>query len=651
MDETKETTLNMQEIEANNNEVEIDLDQTEDKKTKKFSLKKLSKTSQDKPFPLKEEHSPVQVNKHALEMHKLEANGHPPTMTHTESESSNMGVQLARGPLSPVNNFINMMTDETTSFFKKHQYWTKMCAFAIFFGGFTAYLIAACMMDFDRAQNLFAVSIFGYFCFFYSLVKKYLGGTLWKNIGKPMQGFIKKYWRYFKWSAILIFVGLILFFIIYDVAKEPDRLISLVGLFVYVMIGFLFSSKRDRIKWRPVLWGFALQFIFGMLILRTKPGLVFFEWLGKRVDIFLNFTLAGSEFLFDKNHMRKHNFAFVVLPVVVFFSAFTYVIYYLGIIQVVIKKIAWLLQITMGTSPAESVNAAGNIFIGQTEAPLLIRPFLEDMTTSELHAIMTGGFATIAGSVLGAFISFGVSATHLLSASVMSAPAALAMSKLMYPETEEPKVANVEDIKIEKGTEKNVFEALAAGASMSIPLVANIACMLIAFMSMLRFCNVFLGWIGNNVGYDGLSFERICSYVLVPFAYVMGVEWKDSFAVAELLGTKTFLNEFIAYEELSKLIRNRRCDLEGVKLSVRSETIATYALCGFANIGAMGVQIGGISGICPSKRPVLAKLALRAMIAGTMACFMTACIAGVLYETDNNDYALGTAAFCNGTAI
>lgn len=263
------------------------------------------------------------------------------------------------------------------------------------------------------------------------------------------------------------------------------------------------------------------------------------------------------------------------------------------------------------------------------------------MTESELHAVMTGGFATIAGSVLALYIHFGVSAHHLLAASVMSAPAALAMSKLMCPETEEPAVKRVEDIKVEKTEERNLFEAIAVGASMSIGLVANIAVMLIAFLSLLKCANAMLGWVGSMVGEPGFSFEFICSYVFMPFAYIMGVSWDDSFKVAELLGVKTFLNEFVAYKRFATLIKDKVDGRTGA-LSIRSEVITTYALCGFANFGSMGVQLGGIASLAPSKRGVLAKHVLRALIAGTLACFMTACIAGILYEEGQYDTTLPT---------
>jgi len=398
-----------------------------------------------------------------------------------------------------------------------------------------------------------------------------------------------------------------------------------------------------------VLWGIGIQFTVGFLILRTRPGFLTFSWLGDRVAKFLSFSDAGAKFVFGDN-LLAHPFAFKVLPVVVFFSAFIYMVYYLGIMQAVISKIAWLMQFTMGTSAAESLNTAGNIFIGQTEAPLLIRPFLPDLTLSELHAVMTSGFATIAGSVLGAYISFGVPATHLLSACVMNAPAALAISKLVYPEVDSPKTKDINEIKIEKGKEKNLVEALAAGASMSIALVANIAVNLIAFVAVLAFVDAILMWLGGMVGYPKLSFSVIMSYICMPFAYIMGVEWKDTFEVGKLLGIKTFLNEFVAYQDLAKLIKNRESDLAGSKISPRSEVIATYALCGFANISSVGIQIGGISAVAPSRAPDLAKIAFRALAAGTIACFLTACVAGILYD-ERMEGVLSSMDLLNGTSM
>ncbi|KAJ8026184.1 Solute carrier family 28 member 3 [Holothuria leucospilota] len=404
---------------------------------------------------------------------------------------------------------------------------------------------------------------------------------------------------------------------------------SAVGLLVFIFFTYIFSKNPRHVNWRPVVWGLVLQFILGIFILRTNLGFNIFQWLGCIVRDVLAFSDAGAKFVFGEDTYEAHFFAFKVLPTVIYFSAFISILYHFGIMQIVIRKIAWLMQNTMKTSASESLTAAGNIFIGQTEAPLLIRPLLKDMTNSELHAVMTGGFATIAGSVLGAYIAFGISPSHLLTASVMSAPAALAISKLFYPETKETSDETVDQIELPKSEYGNIFGAATYGSNTAVPLALNIVGNLIALLAMLAFLNGLLGYFGALAGLPELSFEWICSYLFVPFAFLMGVDFQDCREVARLVGLKTFVNEFLAYEELSTLIRNRVNGI-GPSLSIRSEIIATYALCGFANIGSIGIQLGGLTFMAPSRRVDLAKVAVRALIAGTVACFMTACVAGRL---------------------
>ncbi|KAH9523621.1 hypothetical protein Btru_040467 [Bulinus truncatus] len=343
-------------------------------------------------------------------------------------------------------------------------------------------------------------------------------------------------------------------------------------------------------------------------------------------------------------------------------------LYYLGAMQAIIKLVGKFLSFCLGTSATESVNAAGNIFIGQTEAPLLIRPFLKDMTNSEIHAVMTGGFATIAGAVMAAYITYKVPANHLLSASAMSAPAALAMSKLFYPETAKSKHSDKDVYNFEKGTERNLIEAASNGASVSVKLVANIAVNLIAFVALLQFINATLTWFGDRVGVDGFTFQFICSYIFWPISFLMGVDQEDCRIVAELIGTKIFLNEFVAYVDLSKFINNRIAlndylanytgsfnttgnispgwrwvgediylnstgvTLQRGVLSPKSVVLATYALCGFSNLSSMGIQLGALGAMAPNRKSDLSKIVFRAMLAGNVACFLTACSAGLFYE-------------------
>ncbi len=400
-----------------------------------------------------------------------------------------------------------------------------------------------------------------------------------------------------------------------------ERFVALLGLGVFVGFAYLVSANRRAIRWQPVLWGLALQLIFALFILRTAVGLAIFKWLGEVVSAFLDFSDAGASFVFGEN-FQDFFFAFKVLPTIIFFSAFISLLYHYGILQGVVKAVAWLMMRTMNTSGSETLSAAGNIFVGQTEAPLLIKPYVATMTMSELHAVMTGGFATIAGGVLAAYISFGVPANHLIAASVMSAPAALAISKIMFPETEVSPTRGEVSIKVERMTANGV-DAIAIGALDGLKLALNIAAMIIAFLAILAAFNALLGFMGGLFGYPELSLEIILALLLAPVAWLMGVPWADCNAVGTLLGKKTILNEFIAYLDLQALI-------EANAISERSIVIATYALCGFANIGSIGIQIGGIGGIAPNRRADLARIGVRAMVAGTLACFMTACIAGML---------------------
>lgn len=400
-----------------------------------------------------------------------------------------------------------------------------------------------------------------------------------------------------------------------------ERLVALLGLGVFIAFAYLTSVNRKAIRWQPVLWGFALQIIFALLILRTAVGFSVFSWLGEIVSNFLDYSDAGASFVFGEN-FQDFFFAFKVLPTIIFFSAFISLLYYYGILQRAVQAIAQIMIRTMKTSGSETLSAAGNIFVGQTEAPLLIKPYVQSMTMSELHAVMTGGFATVSGGVLAAYVSFGVPAEHLIAASVMSAPAALAISKIMFPETEKSPTAGEVTIKLEK-TSANGIDALTNGALDGLRLALNVGAIIIAFLAVLAALNALLGFLGGLVGYPALSLEAILSVLLAPVAWLMGVPWADCSAVGALLGKKTILNEFIAYLDLQQMI-------EQETISERAIVIATYALCGFANIGSIGIQIGGIGGIAPSRQSDLAKIGVRAMVAGTLACFTTACIAGML---------------------
>lgn len=406
-----------------------------------------------------------------------------------------------------------------------------------------------------------------------------------------------------------------------------ERLVAALGLLVFLGLAYLFSVNRKAVSWRTVLWGLALQVAVAVLIMKVPAGFAFFSFLAKIARKFLEFSDAGSRFVFG-DAFTEHFFAFKVLPTIIFVSSTMTLLYYYGVLQRVVEGIGWLMMRTMRTSGAESLCGAANIFVGQTEAPLFIRPYVPRLTNSELHAVMVTGFATMAAGVLAVYIGFGIPAEHLLAASVMGAPAGLVMSKLMFPETEEPETRGKAKTAIER-TWVNPVDAAAAGATDGLKLALNVAAMLIAFLALLALLNGVLGVVGRAVGVPTLSLELIFSYLFAPAAWLLGIPWSESAQVGVLLGKKTVLNEFIAYLDL-KTILEQGSTMVGGQLRPRTVAITTYALCGFANIGSVAIQIGGIGALAPNRQGDLARLGVRALAAGTLANLANAAIAGIL---------------------
>ncbi|NXL94172.1 S28A1 protein, partial [Alectura lathami] len=500
---------------------------------------------------------------------------------------------------------------------------------------YLCYFIAACWLNFQRALALVIITAVVVFFVCWSVFKKYCGARVLQLL-RPLWKCFQKSWTWLKWLLYVLILGGLVAWLALDTGRNPEQLISLAGFCFLVLFLFAFSKHHGAVSWRAVFWGLGLEFLIGLFIIRTTPGIQAFQWLGDQIQIFLGYTKAGSSFVFG-NTLIEEVFAFQTLPIIVFFSCVMSILYYLGAMQWLILKISWLLQVSMGTTPTETLSVAGNIFVGQTEAPLLIRPYLADMTHSEIHAVMAGGFSTIAGSVMGAYISFGIDAASLIAASVMAAPCALAMSKLVYPEVEESKFKGKETIRLSSGEERNILEAASNGAAASVGLVANIAANLIAFLAVLEFINAALRWFGEMVDIEDLSFQMICSYVLMPVAFLMGADWADSPLVAELLGIKIFLNEFVAYQQLAEYKKNRLSGLEewngGRKqwISERAESITTFALCGFANLSSIGIMLGGLTPMVPHRKSELASIVLRALLTGICVSMLNSCLAGLLY--------------------
>ncbi|XP_007933492.1 sodium/nucleoside cotransporter 2 [Orycteropus afer afer] len=518
-------------------------------------------------------------------------------------------------------------------FCKTHTSLFKKILLGLLCLAYAAYFLAACILNFQRALALFVLTCLVVFILVQRLLKKHLGEKLIQCL-KPFENSRLKLWARWVFAGLSL-IGLILWLAL-DTAQRPEQLMSFAGICMFIIILFACSKHHSAVSWRTVLWGLGLQFVFGILVIRTDPGFIAFQWLGNQVQIFLNYTVAGSSFVFGDT-LVKDVFAFQALPIILFFGCVMSMLYYLGLVQWVVQKIAWCLQITMGTTATETLAVAGNIFVGMTEAPLLIRPYLGDMTLSEIHAVMTGGFATISGTVLGAYISFGISPASLISASVMAAPCALALSKLIYPEVEESKFKNGKGVKLPRGKERNILEAASNGATDAIGLAANVAANLITFLAVLAFINAALAWLGELVEIQGLSFQVICSYILRPMVFMMGVEWAECPIVAELVGIKFFINEFVAYQHLSQYKHKRLSGVEewigGEKqwISERAEVIATFSICGFSNLSSMGITLGGLTSMVPHRKSDLSKIVVSALFTGAFVSFISACMAGILY--------------------
>ncbi|MBI3939353.1 MAG: NupC/NupG family nucleoside CNT transporter [Acidobacteria bacterium] len=395
------------------------------------------------------------------------------------------------------------------------------------------------------------------------------------------------------------------------------RLAPLLGILVMLAIAYLASTDRAAVGVRVVAWGLGLQFVFALLVLRTPAGRAVFEFMGRGVNKLLSFAFIGSEFVFGNLGAARSNvgfvFAFQVLPTIVFIAALFAILYYLGIMQVIVAAFARLMTVTMKASGAESLNVAASIFMGQTEAPLTVRPFLNQMTRSELMCVMTSGMAHVSGGIMAAYIAFGVEARHLLTAVIMTAPGTIMISKILVPETDEPKTRGKVTLIVEK-QDSNILDATARGTIDGLHLALNVAAMLISFLAIIALINYLLGLAGT-------SLQQIFGWVFAPFAFLVGIPWKDATQVGGLMGTRMVLNELIAFSDLGQL--------KGA-LDPRSFTIATFALCGFANFSSIGIQIGGIGALAPERKHELAQLGFRAMIAGTMANFISACIAAIL---------------------
>jgi concentrative nucleoside transporter, CNT family len=416
------------------------------------------------------------------------------------------------------------------------------------------------------------------------------------------------------------------------------RLQPFCGLFLIALIAWALSTNRRAIRGRTIVWGFGLQFLFALIVLKTSIGQRVFEVLGERIRNLLSFSAVGSSFVFGpignqpvwtdimtrvlgKDGAQYGTiFAFQIAPTIIFIAALFAILYYFGVMQFVVRLFALVMNKAMGASGAESLNVAASIFMGQTEAPLTIRPYLPRMTESELMTVMTSGMAHISGGIMAAYIAFGIEPKHLLTAVIMTAPGTLMMAKMFVPETAVPETLGTVRLEVAR-TDVNVIDAAGRGTGEGLHLAMNVIAMLISFVALIALTNAILGWIGGWIHIPDFSLQKVFGWVFAPIAWSLGVPWKDAGTIGNLLGTRMVLNEFIAFAQLGPMKDT---------LDPRSFTVATFALCGFANFASIGIQIGGIGALVPERRHDLAKLGFRAMLAGTLANFASACIAAIL---------------------
>ncbi|TWW60508.1 Solute carrier family 28 member 3 [Takifugu flavidus] len=543
---------------------------------------------------------------------------------------------------------------------------------------FLVMVIIACVLNLQRALGLLILTLLAVFFYVWDWLMKRYGSWMWEA-SSSIRCLLSRSWVWMRWVALVSLLVFVVLWLALDTAQRgPRQMVSFLGLLLLIFLMLLFSKHPFKWSWRVLVSGILIQFIIALLIFRTSTGDSALKWAANKVEILFAFEDVGSRFVFGEK-FTDHPFVFkvrrtpvtceglegsgsssethlnremmmmmmmtmvmmmmmtMVMPVLLFLSSIISVLYYIGFMPWLICKIGYAMQVTMGTTPVESVVAAGTIFLGQAESLILVHPYISRLTLSEIHTLMTVGLAGISGTMLAAYISLGVKATYVLTATVMTAPASLAVGKIFWPETETSQVKDEEDIKTNIETNTTVIEAASTGATSAVGLAVTIVVNLMVFISLISFLDGVLSWFGGLFDFPQLSFSLIFSYLFMPLAFMMGVSYEDSFIVAELIGIKTVLNELLAYQKMSKIIKLRNAGgpeyVDNVKqyISVHSEMIATYALCGFSNFASMGIAFGCMTNLAPGRQADIARCGIRALVAGSVSCFMTACIAGILY--------------------
>ncbi|ESN95918.1 hypothetical protein HELRODRAFT_178835 [Helobdella robusta] len=569
----------------------------------------------------------------------LASHDHPHQTTSASVQDDGGEDDLSSHTSLDSGNWVHSLQKSCSNFFHKYKRETIWLVGILCIILYFIYFTFAIIYDFQLAIALIACTGVVLFCIGYSFVDSLFGDKLDKMFCSPIDRAISNNWHIIKWflyPAIAIFGVLYLGLV---VIREMKQVQPISGIFIFMLIVYLTSKHPNQIIWRPVLWGFSLQFIFAVFVLRWQFGYIAVKFLADQINIFIEYGYDGAAVVFGDPALLLHPFAMMVrhsfasdrlplksnpgMSMLLYLGAVMAILYYLGITQKAAVKLGWVLQKTMNTTAIETLNTAANIFLDGMDTMLMLRHYIDKLTLSEFNCFLVGNHATVAGFVFALFVLFGAPPQHLLSAAVMSAPATIAICKLNYPETEESQTKNLEDIELPKGEDVNIFEAAANGCNMAAKVVCSVLACYIAMMALLAFLNATLEWLGGRVGYPQLSFELICSYVMWPIAYVIGVDAPECKEAAKLIGIKIFATEVLAYQELGKSVARG-------SLSPRNQALTTYAMCGFSSISTLAIAIGVWNAICPQRVKLMASFMLRVLVEANISCFMTACVAEIL---------------------
>jgi len=515
----------------------------------------------------------------------------------------------------------------TVSTLVKHKKLIGGCVLLLLLAGYTVYFVFAILYNVEWAAALIVFTALAVVGLLYVFIRDHFGDEINRVLLDPLSKLIDKIWPILKWFFYpAVIIGMVVYLAL-DVIQEVKQLQSLIGFVTFVILMYVTSKHPDKVIWRPVLWGFILQFVLAIFVLRWKYGYIAVKFLSDEIIKFILFGFEGAAVVFGDPFLLFHPFAFMGMPLLVYLGAVMAILHYYGLTQLAACKLGWLMQKTLGTTAIETLNVCANIFLDGMDTMLMLRYYLDKLTLSEFNCLLVGNHATVAGFVFALFVLFGAPPQHLLSAAVMSAPATIAICKLNYPETEESTTKNLDEIKLSHSDEINVFEATANGAAVASKTVAAVIGCYIAFLSLLAFINAVLSWLGGRVGFPELSFEFMCSYIMWPIAIIIGIDTNECREAAKLLGIKIFATEILAYQELGRSV-------DAGLLSLRSQALTTYAMCGFSSLSTLAIAVGVWNSLCPQRVKQMASSMFRVLVQANVSCFMTACVAGLFYNEE-----------------